>query len=178
MSTATDIDTFIKGCQLQTIAAPPSSSHHPDQSLLQDLATSGFPEAVGKPWSLDAIRSAIKKGPHTSTCNSVSTIFCHKDIADHVSRGFILLLTAETAILLFGWRLRISRLASVPQANWKDCLICDSTAPPPSGNSLLPPSSKYTPAVNVFNDRSMATQAMQFGPCLPRILQHIWESDP
>ena len=24
----------------------------------------------------------------------------------------------------------------------------------------------------------MAPQAMQFGPCLPRILQQIWESDP
>ena len=24
----------------------------------------------------------------------------------------------------------------------------------------------------------MATQAMQFGPCLPRILQQIWEADP
>ena len=31
MSSASDIDTFIIGCQFKTIAAPPSSSHHPDQ---------------------------------------------------------------------------------------------------------------------------------------------------
>ena len=80
--------------------------------------------------------------------------------------------------MLFGRCLRISQLASVPQANQKDRLICDSTSPPPSGDSLLPPSSEDTPAVNVSTDRSMAPQAMQFGPCLPRILQQIWEADP
>ena len=57
MSAATDINTFIKGFQFQTIAAPPSSYNHPDQSLLQSLATSGFPAAAGKPWSLGAIRA-------------------------------------------------------------------------------------------------------------------------
>ena len=142
ISLASDIDTFTKGCQFKTISGHPSTSHNPAQQLLQSLATSGFPSAVGKPWSLVAIRAAIKEGPHTSTRNSASTIFCQKDLADRVSQGFSLLLTAETAILLFGRRLRISHLASVPQSNRKDGLICDSIAPPPSGNSLLPPSSK------------------------------------
>ena len=178
MSSAPDIDTFVKGCQFQTIAAPPSLSHHLDKSLLQSLATSGFLAAVGKPWSLDAIRATIKRGPHTSTCNSASTTFCLKELADRVSQGFSLLLTAETAILLFGRRLRISRLASVPQANKKDRLICDSTASPPSGDSLLPTSSEDTPAVNVSTDRSVAPQAMHFGPCFPRILQKISEAYP
>ena len=67
---------------------------------------------------------------------------------------------------------------SVPQANLKDRLICDSTAPPPGGDSLLPYSREETTAVNVSTDRAMATQAMQFGPCPPRILQKIWEADP
>ena len=57
ISAATNINTFIKGFQFQTIAAPPSSYNHPDQSLLQSLATSGFPAAAGKPWSLGAIRA-------------------------------------------------------------------------------------------------------------------------
>ena len=177
ISAATDIDTFIKGCHFQTIAAPPSSSHHPSKSLFQALATSGFPSALGKPWSLDAIRTAIKKGPHTSTCNSSSTIYCCKELSDRLSRGFSLLLTADTAILLFGRSLRIYRLASVPQDNQKDRLICNSTSPTPSGDYLLPPSSKDTLAVNVSTDRSVAPQAMQFFPCLPRILQQIWEAD-
>ena len=114
MSLALDIDTFIKGCQFKTIAAPPPSSHHPAQSLLQSLATSGFPAAVGKPLSLDAIRTVIKKAPHISTRNSASTIFYHKELADRDSQGFSLLLTAETVILLFDQRLRISRRVSVP----------------------------------------------------------------
>ena len=57
MSSASDIETFIEDCQFKTIAAPPSSSHHPAQPLLQSLATSGFPAAICKPWSLAAIRS-------------------------------------------------------------------------------------------------------------------------
>ena len=80
--------------------------------------------------------------------------------------------------MLFGLNLRISGLASMPQANQKDRLICYLTDPPPSGDSLLPPSSEDTPAVNVSTDRSMAPQAMQFGPYLPLILQQIWETDP
>ena len=67
---------------------------------------------------------------------------------------------------------------SVSQANQKDRLICNYTAPPPSGDSLLSPSSENNPAVNLSSDMSMSPQAMQFGPCLPRILQKIWEADP
>ena len=73
MSSVLDINTFIKGCQFKTIAAPPPSSHHLAKSLLQSLATSRFPAAIGKPWSLAAIRAAIKKVPHPSTRNSTST---------------------------------------------------------------------------------------------------------
>ena len=140
ISAATDIDNFIKGCKLQTIAAPPSLSHHPSKSLIQSLTTLGFPGAVGEPRSLDATRAEIKRGPHTSTRNSASTIFFCKELADRVSRGFSLLLTPETAILLFGRRLQIYQLVRVPQANRKDWLICDYTSPPPSGDSLFPPS--------------------------------------
>ena len=85
MPSALDINTFIKVCQFKAIAAPPTSSHHPAHSLLQSLSNSGLPAAVGKPWSLATIRAAIRKGPHTSTCNSASTIFFRKELADRVS---------------------------------------------------------------------------------------------
>ena len=178
MSLASDINTFIEGCQFKTLADPPSSSHHPAQPLLQFLATSGFPAAVGKPWYLAVISSAIKKGPHTSTRNSAYTILCQKELADRVSRGFSLLLTAEAAILHSGRRLQISCLVSMSQANQKDRLICDSTAPPPSGDSHVLPSSEDTPAVNVSTNRSLVPQVMQFGPYIARIVQHIWERTP
>ena len=106
-------------------------AHHLATPLLQCLSSSGFPAAVYKPWSLDTIRYAIYKGPHTSTRNPASAAFCRADLADRVYRGFSLLVTAETAVLLFGRRLRISHLSRAPHTNRKDRLICDSTAPPP-----------------------------------------------
>ena len=84
----------------------------------------------------------------------------------------------QAAILLFGQCLRILRLVSVPQTNRKDKLICDSIAPPPGGDLLLPHYCQDTPAVNVSTDRTVTPPSMQFGPCLPRLLQQIWEADP
>ena len=168
-----DIDTFVKGCQFQTIAAPPPSAYHLATPLTQSLATSGFLAPVSNPWSLDAIKAAISKGSHTSTQNPASTAFCRVELAYRVSHGFSLLLTLEVAVLLFGRNLRISRLVSVPQTNWKDWLICDSIVSPPGGILLLTPLSDDTPAANMSTNRTVAPQSMQFGSCLSRILQHI-----
>ena len=168
-----DIDTFVKGCQFQTIAAPPPSTYHLATPLTQSLATSGFLAPVSNPWSLDAIKAAISKGSHTSTQNPASTAFCRVELAYRVSHGFSLLLTLEVAVLLFGRNLRISRLVSVPQTNWKDWLICDSIVSPPGGILLLTPLSDDTPAANMSTNRTVAPQSMQFGSCLSRILQHI-----
>ena len=55
MSSALDINTFIKGCQCQTVTALPPSDHHPAMPILQSLKSLGLPAAVGKPWSLDTI---------------------------------------------------------------------------------------------------------------------------
>ena len=178
MSSATDMNTFIKGCPFQTVTAPPPLAHHPKMPLLQSLASSGFPDAVGKPWSLDTIWAAICRGPHTSTRNPDSTAFCRAELSDRVYHGFSLLLTAETVVLRFGQSLRISRLARVPHTNRKDWLICDSTAPPTGGDLLLPPSIQDTSAINVSTDRIVSSPSMQFGPCFSRLLQQIWEADP
>ena len=129
-------------------------------------------------WYLDTIWAAIRRGLHTSTHNPDSTAFCCAEIADCIFCDFSLLLTAEAAILLFGRRLRISNLASVPQTNRKDRLICDSTARPSSGDSLLPPSYLDTPAVNVSTDMTVTPPSMQLGLFLSRLLQQIWEDDP
>ena len=178
MSSTPDIDTFIKGCQFQTVTAPTPLAYHPATPLLQSLASLGFPAAFGKPWSLDTIRAAIRKGPHTSTRKPSSTAFYHAELEDHVYRGFSLLLTVETAVLLFGRRLRISRQDSVPQTNREDQLIYDYTPSPPVGDLLLPLSIQDTPTVIVSIDRKVAPPSMQFGPCLPHLLQQIWEADP
>ena len=178
MSFAPDINTFIKGCQFQTVTAPPPSAHHPATPLLQYLASSGLPAATVKPWYLDTVWDVIHRGPHTPTHNPASKAFCRADLAERVYRGFRLLLTAETAVSLFGRSLHISRLASDPQTNRKDRLICDSIDPPPDGSLLLPPLSQDNPSVNVSTESTVVPPSMQFGPCLTRLLQQIWEADP
>ena len=85
MYSSPDIVNFIKCCQFQTIAEPPSLPYNLATPLLHSLATSGFPEVVGKTWSLEATRAAIKRGPHTSTSNTASTASCCAELADQVS---------------------------------------------------------------------------------------------
>ena len=104
---------------------------------------------------------------------------------ERVSLGFSLLLTADNTLRVFGIYLRISRLARVPQNNRRNRLIYDSTAPPPGGDCLLPPQNRHkfpdlppTPPVNASDDTSSAPYSMQFGACLPCLLQNIWEADP
>ena len=165
---------------------PPSKSKHPATSLLSAFSKEGVPVHVGAPWTAEAISAAIQQGPHVSTRTEEATSFCREELVERVSRGFSILLTTGDAQRIFGTRLRISRLASVPQKARKNRLICDSTAPPPGGDSLLSPQDREngitptpdTPAVNASTDKASAPSSMQFGPCLPRLLQKIWEADP
>ena len=62
MSSSPNIDTFIKGCQLQMVAAPPSSVQHLATPYFQSLSSSGLPAAVGNPWSLETIWADVCRG--------------------------------------------------------------------------------------------------------------------
>ena len=167
IATAPTLNAFISSCQSPTVAPPPPGSNHPASDLLSTYAAEGFPASVGAPWSLDTIRAAILQGPHVSTRTPEATAFCREELVERVARGFSLLLTEQDALRIFGTRLRISRLASVPQANRRNRLICDSTAPPPGGDSLLPPQHRLkspnlpaTPPVNESTDKSSAPPSM------------------
>ena len=74
----------------------------------------------------------------------------------------------KQALQFFGNRLKISRLACLDQANRKPRLICNSSEAPDA----------TTKSVNDTTDTSTNPSAMQFGSCLPRLLQRIWEADP
>ena len=84
MSSAPDIDTFIKGCHFQTVTAPTPSAYKSATPLLHSLTPSGFPYAVSKPWYLKIIKAAIRKGPHKSTRNPASTTLCRAELAYRV----------------------------------------------------------------------------------------------
>ena len=165
---ATCLDTFLRGKQEPDLSAPPVCTPHPETVLLQEYASQGCPTEVGAPWPLKTIREGIATGPHASTLKPAATSFCRGKILERADQGFIIILPAGSALDTFGDRIRISRLASVDQDNRKPRLICKSTAAP---NGI-------TPSVNASTDKGSAPRAIQFGACLPRFLQKIWEADP
>ena len=136
--------------------------------LLQYYAELGCPTDVGPAWTLNTILAAIATGPHASTLTPEATAFCRQELLERAQRGFSIILLVDVAMLVFGNRIRISRLASVDQANRKPRLICNSSAEPDD----------VTPAVNTSTKKSTSPDAIQFGACLPRLLQKILEVDP
>ena len=162
-----DVDDIIHVLQQPMVSAP-TSTFHPAAELLASYSKDGFPALVGEKWPMASILSAIKTGPHTSTLTQESVHFVRGELFDRTKRGFSIILTKDDALKYFGNRLRISRLASVDQANRKPRLICNSTAAPDT----------ITPSVNASSDSSSNPNAIQFGSCLARLLQKIWEADP
>ena len=102
-------------------------------------------------------------GPHTSACAPDTVCFIRGELQRRVQDGFSILLSAEDAIRLFGEKLKLSRIAAVPQAQLRPHLILNLSAPPGNG----------TPSVNNTTDREIAPESMHCGRALPRILQAI-----
>ena len=57
---------------------------------------------------------------------------------------------------------------TIDQKRYKPCLICNSNATP----------NDQTPSVNDSTNMSVNLGAIQFGVCIPRLLQLIWEAHP
>ena len=136
--------------------------------LLQEYASHELPVKVRLECSLHSIRKAIAKGHHTSTLTATSTDFCQTDILKCSLRCFIIILNMEDTIRLFGTLLRISHLASVEHHTHKLRLICNSRKSTSTVNLVI----------NSSSDKSSASKAMQFGPCLSQLLHRVWEADP
>ena len=158
---------FIRSRQQPTLACPPLSEH-PAAALLTSYASEGLPADVGPRWTMASINAGIAKGPHTSATSATSTPFCRQELLERSRRGFSIILSVPDAIRFFGRQLRISRLACLDQTNRKPRLICNSSEAPDA----------TTKPVNETTDTSTNPMAMQFGSCLPRLLQKIWEADP
>ena len=70
-------------------------------------------------WYLTTIRKAIDKGPHTFTLTTTAIDFCQKEIFEPSLWGFIIVLTLEDVICLFGALLCISCITLVEQHSRK-----------------------------------------------------------
>ena len=161
------LSAFIRSRQQPTLAAPPLADH-PAAALLTSYAFDGLPANVGPSWTIASIDAGIAKGPHTSAVSPTSTLFCRQELLERSQRGFSIILSVPDALRFFGRKLRISRLACLDQKNRKPRLICNSSEAPDN----------HTPSVNDTTDTSSNPMAMQFGSCLPRLLQKLWEANP
>ena len=75
-----------------------------------------------------ALEIVISKGPHTSACTLETNYFIRGEMHRRNKDGFSILLPAADAIQLFGERLKLSRIAAVPQAHFCPRLILNLLA--------------------------------------------------
>ena len=149
--------TYLKSVQPLTVAAPPRAAGHPTTALLEDYAANVFPVEVGLKWSLEPIRHAIGKGPHSSTLSLDSTAFFRKEILERTQQVFSIVILVTKAISLLGTDLRISSPALVDQVNLNMCLIYNSSEEPDTS----------TPLVNTFTDKCTAPRQCNLALGLP-----------
>ena len=144
------LKSFLAGKQHLTLPPPPATANHLASPLLKTYAELGYPNYVGPACPLDTIKVTIATGPHAFTLTPEAIDFCRQELLKWAQRGFSIILPVDVALLFFGDRIRISRLASVYQANRNPRLICDSSAAPDD----------VTPAVNASTNKSTAPNTM------------------
>ena len=96
------------------------------------------------------------------------TTFIWGEMQRRIKDGFSIFLMAADTIRLFGEKLKLFRVAAVPQAHRRPHLILNLSAQP---NSDMP-------SFNDTTDREAALESLQFGWAFPCILQALWEADP
>ena len=112
---------------------------------------------------MGVLEQAITKGPHESACTPEMIVFIFGDMQHHVQDGFSILLPAADASALFGDKLKLSRIAAVPQDHQRPRLILNLMEQPHEG----------TPSVNGTTERKIYPESIQFGRAIPHILQEI-----
>ena len=96
------------------------------------------------------------------------TTFIWGEMQRRIKYGFSILLPAADVIQLFGARLKLSRIAEVPQAHCSPRLILNLSAQPDSD----------TPSVQKTTNREAALEPLQFSWYFSRIMYAVWEADP
>ena len=151
---------FLASKQHNTLGGLPEGVTHPAADLLQAYVEEGIPAHTAPPWSLQALETAISKGPHSSACTPEMTVFTRENMQRRIKNGFSILLLATDAIGIFRENLKLSRIAAMPQAHRRACLILNPSAQPDLD----------TPIVNETTNREAAPESLQFGRACPLIL--------
>ena len=138
---------------------------HPTQKLRYSRSTPH--RAALQRWAplghLKRYRRRLLQDPTPPPSNQQPLPSAEGETLDRAEQGFSIILPADIALDTFGDGIRISRLASVYQANRKPLLIYNSTAAP---NGI-------TPSVNLSTYKGSTPRVIQFGGiCLPYISIH------
>ena len=116
-------------------------------ALPQSYVDEGITVNTGPPWLRGALEDSIKKCPYASKCTPEMVEFIQWDMQWRVQDRFKILLPAASTLILFGQRLKLSRIAAVPKAYRQPGLILSLSAQP---NKVTP---KVTRSVNDTMDR-------------------------
>ena len=90
--------SFLASKQRNTLGGLPEGMKHPAVALLQTYIEEGIPAHMGPPWSAQALKTAISKGPHDSACTPDMTSFIWGELQWKIKYGFSILLPAADAI--------------------------------------------------------------------------------
>ena len=101
-------------------------------------------------------------------CTPEITTFIRGDMQRRTKDGFRSLLSEADAVRMCGEKLKLSRIAAVPQAHFRPRLILNLSEKPDVG----------MPSVNDTTNRETVLESLQFGRSSSRILQEVWEAYP
>ena len=168
--------SFLTSKQRKTLGGLPEGVKHPAADLLKAYVAEGNPSHTGPTWSLDSLDTATYKGPHASACTPEMTSFIREELRRRIKDGFSILLPEADAMRLLGERLKLSRIAAVPQSYCRPHLILNLSAQPDSD----------TLSANGSTDREAAPESLQFGRAFPvsykwygrRTLSRVWSGCP
>ena len=137
----------------------PLQFDHPATRLLKEYKLNGVPVKMHtKPWTKDRNLQALHRGPHRSCFDHLT--FLQEEFVQMIQKDQWVILPFEVAKTLPG--LRLSPPGCIPQRDRRPRWICDY--------------SYYD--VNRETVELFASEAMQFGHALERILRQILLADP
>ena len=102
---------------------------HPFGPELKEWSTNGVPVDCGKDWSMEAIMTAIERGPHPSATTPDAIKLFAEDITYQVQAGFSQVILASELLKNPPKQLKISPVAVVPQPNRRGRIILDLSFP-------------------------------------------------
>ncbi|KAI2500877.1 hypothetical protein MHU86_13597 [Fragilaria crotonensis] len=101
---------------------------HPFMATLEQWAT-GVPVDCGDPWTMEAIKLAVERGPHSSALTPEARALIADEVDYQVQAGFTEIMEWTAVQKLAPRNLKVSPLAVIPQVNRRGRLLLDLSFP-------------------------------------------------